>query len=175
MNNTTGVTAPAELLKAQKLANRLDTAFKLPFIPFRIGLDAIIGLIPGLGDAGAHVSQIMDAGWSSFMLSHWCRETGFYSVSKVIKKMTSEPARVVGLDDRGLIKEGMRADINVFDIDEVAELQPELVNDFPGGAPRFIQKAKGFKATIVNGEVSLMDGELTGTRAGKVLRSAASA
>ncbi|MCP3862067.1 MULTISPECIES: DUF4112 domain-containing protein [Marisediminitalea] len=51
MNNTTGVTAPAELLKAQKLANRLDTAFKLPFIPFRIGLDAIIGLIPGLGDA----------------------------------------------------------------------------------------------------------------------------
>ena len=51
MNNTTGVAAPAELLKAQKLANRLDTAFKLPFIPFRIGLDAIIGLIPGLGDA----------------------------------------------------------------------------------------------------------------------------
>ncbi len=51
MNNTTGVTAPTELLKAQKLANRLDTAFKLPFIPFRIGLDAIIGLIPGLGDA----------------------------------------------------------------------------------------------------------------------------
>ncbi len=51
MNNTTGVTAPAELLKAQKLANRLDTVFKLPFIPFRIGLDAIIGLIPGLGDA----------------------------------------------------------------------------------------------------------------------------
>ncbi len=51
MNNTSGVTAPTELLKAQKLANRLDTAFKLPFIPFRIGLDAIIGLIPGLGDA----------------------------------------------------------------------------------------------------------------------------
>lgn len=51
MNNKTGVTAPTELLKAQKLANRLDTAFKLPFIPFRIGLDAIIGLIPGLGDA----------------------------------------------------------------------------------------------------------------------------
>lgn len=51
MNSTSGVTAPTELLKAQKLANRLDTAFKLPFIPFRIGLDAIIGLIPGLGDA----------------------------------------------------------------------------------------------------------------------------
>ena len=132
-------------------------------------------LIPGLGDAGAHVSQIMDAGWSSFMLSHWCRETGFYSVGKVIKKMTSEPARVVGLDDRGLIKEGMRADINVFDLEEVAELQPELVNDFPGGAPRFIQKAKGFKATIVNGELSLLDGELTGDRSGQVLRSAGSA
>lgn len=58
----------------------------------------------------------------------------------------------------------------MIDLDEVAELQPELVHDFPGGAPRYIQRAKGFKATIVNGEVSLLDGELTGTRAGKVLR-----
>lgn len=58
MNNTTGVTAPAELLKAQKLANRLDTAFKLPFIPFRIGLDAIIGLIPGLGDAAMLIAAL---------------------------------------------------------------------------------------------------------------------
>ncbi|MDA1076096.1 MAG: amidohydrolase family protein [Proteobacteria bacterium] len=125
---------------------------------------------PGLGDAGAHVSQIMDAGWSSFMLSYWHRDRGFYSLSQVIQKMTSGPARVVGLHDRGLLKTGMRADVNVFDINEVAELQPELVKDFPGGAPRYIQKARGFKATIVNGQLSLRDGELTGTRAGKVLR-----
>lgn len=127
-------------------------------------------IFPGLGDAGAHVSQIMDAGWSTFMLSYWHRETSYYSMGQVIQKMTSGPARVVGLEDRGLIKEGMRADINVFNADTVSEQQPELVHDFPGGAPRYIQRANGYKATIVNGQISLLDGELTGTRAGQVLR-----
>ncbi len=127
-------------------------------------------LYPGLGDAGAHVSQIMDAGWSSFMLSYWHRQRGFYSLPEVIERMTSGPARVVGLADRGTLAEGMRADVNVIDLDAVAELQPELVHDFPGGAPRYIQKSRGFSATIVNGQISVRDGELTGTRAGMVLR-----
>lgn len=127
-------------------------------------------IYPGLGDAGAHVSQIMDAGWSSFILSYWMRETGEFTLEEAIQKMTSGPARVVGLRDRGTIREGMKADINVFDPDSVAELQPVLVNDFPGGAPRYIQRARGFKATIVNGEISLLDDELTDKRAGKVLR-----
>ncbi len=130
-------------------------------------------IFPGLGDAGAHVSQIMDAGWSSFMLSHWYRESKYYTLPQVIQKMTSGPARVVGLTDRGVLKQGMRADINVIDIDTVSELQPELVNDFPGGAPRFIQRSRGFKATIVNGQMSVRDGEMTGTRAGQVLRHTA--
>lgn len=130
-------------------------------------------IYPGLGDAGAHVSQIMDAGWSSFVLSHWYRETGYFTISEAIQKMTSGPARVLGLEDRGVLKVGMRADINVFDADKVAELQPELVHDFPHGAPRYIQKATGFKTTIVNGQVSLVDGELMGVRAGVVLRHSA--
>ena len=134
------------------------------------GLFKSKNLYPGLGDAGAHVSQIMDAGWSSFMLSYWWRKTGYYTMGEVIERMTSGPAKVIGLDDRGLIREGMRADVNVFDADKVAELQPELVHDFPGGAPRYIQKSTGFDATIVNGVVSVREGELTGVRAGKVLR-----
>lgn len=130
-------------------------------------------LYPGLGDAGAHVSQIMDAGWSSFMLSYWHRERGAYSLGQVIERMTSGPARVVGLTDRGVLAEGMRADVNVIDLDAVAELQPELVHDFPGGAPRYIQRARGFAVTIVNGQLSVVDGELTGARAGMVLRHSA--
>ncbi|MCH7742847.1 MAG: amidohydrolase family protein [Proteobacteria bacterium] len=130
-------------------------------------------IYPGLGDAGAHVSQIMDAGWSSFVLSYWHRESGFFTLGQAIQKMTSGPAKVIGLTDRGFLKEGMRADVNVFDADKVAELQPELVHDFPGGAPRYIQKSTGFKMTIVNGQISLVDGELTGTRAGMVLRHSA--
>ena len=125
---------------------------------------------PSLGDAGAHVSQIMDAGWPSFVLSYWVRETGLYSMAEAIRRLSSGPARVIGLKDRGTLKPGMRADVNVFDSDQVAERQPELVNDFPGGAPRFIQRSGGYKATIVNGRVNLRDGKHTGVHAGRVLR-----
>jgi N-acyl-D-aspartate/D-glutamate deacylase len=84
--------------------------------------------------------------------------------------MTADPAAVIGLKDRGILKAGMKADINVFNPEEVTELQPLLVNDFPDKAPRYIQKSKGFKATIVNGSVNVLDGEPTGARAGQVLR-----
>ncbi len=129
-------------------------------------------IFPSLGDAGAHVSQIMDAGWTSFILSYWVREAGLYSIGEAVRRMTSGPARVIGLTDRGVLRPGMRADVNVLDPDTVAERQPELVHDFPGGAPRYIQKAIGYKATLVNGEVTVADGEHTGARAGAVLRHA---
>jgi len=146
---------------------------------FNPNLDALAHMFrsphcfPSLGDAGAHVTQVMDAGWATFILSHWVRETGFFSMSEAIKRMTLMPARVMGLKDRGTLAVGMRADINVFDAGKVAELQPELVSDFPGGASRFIQKSTGYKATLVNGAVNVLDGELTGTRAGRVLRHGA--
>ena len=127
-------------------------------------------LIPGLGDVGAHVSQIMDGGWASFILSHYVREKGVFTLPQAIKRMTADPAAVIGLKDRGILKAGMKADINVFNPEEVNELQPVLVNDFPGDAPRYIQKSRGFKATIVNGQVNVLDGEPTGARAGQVLR-----
>ena len=127
-------------------------------------------LIPGLGDVGAHVSQIMDGGWASFILSHYVREKGVFTLPQAIKRMTADPAAVIGLKDRGILKAGMKADINVFNPEAVNELQPVLVNDFPGDAPRYIQKSRGFKATIVNGQVNVLDGEPTGARAGQVLR-----
>ena len=129
-------------------------------------------IFPSLGDAGAHVSQIMDAGWPSFTLSYWIREAGLYSLAEGVRRLTSGPARVLGLRDRGTLTAGMRADVNVLDPARVAERQPELVHDFPGGAPRYIQKSLGYKTTIVNGAVTLVDGEHTGARAGKVLRHA---
>ena len=129
-------------------------------------------IFPSLGDAGAHVSQIMDAGWTSFILSYWVREAGLYTIGEAVRRMTSGPARVIGLKDRGVLRPGLRADVNVLDPDTVAERQPELVHDFPGGAPRYIQKAVGYRATLVNGEVTVADGEHTGARAGRVLRHA---
>jgi len=145
---------------------------------FNLNLDALGELFqsehafPSLGDAGAHVSQIMDAGWASFVLSHWVREAGLYSMGEGIRRLTSAPARVIGLSDRGRLEPGLRADVNVFDPERVAERHPEIVHDFPGGAPRFIQRSLGYKATLVNGEVSVLEGEHTGARAGSVLRHA---
>ncbi len=128
---------------------------------------------PSLGDAGAHVSQVMDAGWATFMLSYWVRQRGFFTLPEAIERMTSRPARVLGLRDRGRLAVGQRADVNVFDAARVAERQPEIVHDLPGGARRFTQRAIGYKATIVNGQINVLDDEHTGVRAGRVLRHAA--
>ena len=128
-------------------------------------------ILPGIGDAGAHVSQIMDSGWTSFLLSHWVREQGLFTIQEAVRRMTSGSARVLGFNDRGTLAEGMKADINVIDLDRVAERQPKLVHDFPGGAPRLIQKAVGYKATVCNGAVILVDDEHTGQRSGQVLRN----
>ena len=128
-------------------------------------------VLPGIGDAGAHVSQIMDSGWTSFMLAHWHRDQGAFSLAEAVRKLTSAQGRVLGLHDRGALQVGKRADVNVIDVGAVAERQPELVHDFPGGAPRLIQKARGYRATVCNGEVILRDDEHTGARAGRVLRN----
>ncbi len=146
---------------------------------FNVDLEALEQLIttewamPGLGDAGAHVSQMIDSGWSTFILSHWHRDTGVYSVQEAVRRMTSVPAGVLGLEDRGVLAAGKRADINVFDIDAVEERMPTLVHDFPFGAPRFIQRAAGYHATVCNGQVVLRNDELTGVCAGQVLRNGA--
>ena len=127
-------------------------------------------IVPGVGDAGAHVSMIMDAGWTSFLLSYWHRDRGEFSLEQAVHYLTAKQARVIGLKDRGSLEVGKQADINLIDIGRLAEHQPTRVNDFPGGAPRFIQRATGYLATIVNGQVILENDELTGSTGGRVLR-----
>ena len=144
---------------------------------FNINLDSLEELIttewamPGLGDAGAHVSQMIDSGWSTFILSHWHRDSGVYSLEEAVRRISAVPAGVLGLEDRGVLAVGKRADVNVFDISKLEERMPEIVNDFPFGAPRFIQRAAGYKATLCNGDFVLRDDELTGAQPGRVLRS----
>ncbi len=143
---------------------------------FNRNIDALARLIgedyclPGLGDAGAHVSQIMDSGWATFVLSHWHRDTGFYPLEEAVRRITSAPARIIGLNDRGTLQRGSKADINVIDLARLGERMPEIVNDFPGGAPRFIQRGAGYRATLCNGQMILRDDELTGQRSGVVVR-----
>ncbi|MCY4656143.1 MAG: amidohydrolase family protein [Gammaproteobacteria bacterium] len=170
---------PVEIWIDKALESNGETFFHMRF--FNTDLEALQPflkkdwVLPGIGDAGAHVSQIMDSGWTSFMLCHWVRNNSLFSVEEAVKKLTSDQARIIGFDDRGTLAVGKRADVNVVDMDEVRERQPQLVYDFPDSAPRLIQKAKGYKATLVNGEVMLLDDEHTGVRAGRVLRNPNSA
>ena len=140
----------------------------LSVLPNYMGADWVV---PGVGDAGAHVSMIMDAGWTSFFISHWHRDTGTYSIEETIHMLTAKQNRVLGLPDRGALVVGNKADINVLDIDRVEERQPRRVEDFPGNAPRLIQRGVGYRQTFVNGEVILENDELTGTRSGVMLRN----
>ena len=94
-----------------------------------------------------------------------------YTLPEAVRRISGEPARVLGLADRGTLAPGNRADLNVIDIDRVEERQPYIANDFPGGAPRFLQRAVGYKATVCNGRVTLRDDEHTGIFSGQVLRN----
>jgi N-acyl-D-aspartate/D-glutamate deacylase len=121
-------------------------------------------------DSGAHVSQIFDSSIYSHLLAYWVREREALTVEEAVQMMTSKPADMWRLRDRGRLAPGYAADITVFDPDTVAPLMPYVVADLPGGAKRIEQRADGFAATIVNGEVLTRDGEPTEARPGRLLR-----
>ena len=125
----------------------------------------------GLADAGAHSKQIMDASQPTFFLTHWIREKGMFSLEEGIRRMTSDTADLFGIQNRGRLRQGSFAAINVIDFDGMSLEYPEIVNDFPGGAGRFIQRSTGYSKTIVNGEVFMQDGEHSGVLNGKMLRN----
>jgi N-acyl-D-amino-acid deacylase len=121
-------------------------------------------------DSGAHVSQIMDSSLQTHLLSHWVREKQAFTLEEAVKMITCDTATQFGFHDRGLIREGMAADIVVFDADTVGARMPEVVTDLPAGAKRLLQKCDGMAATIVNGQVLLRDNEPTGNLPGRLLR-----
>lgn len=130
-------------------------------------LDAVC---PGLGDAGAHAGQICDADAATHYLAYWVRERKAADLEKAVHQLTQKPASVLGLVDRGTLKVGAFADINVFDPKTVAPAYPEYRTDFPNGAGRLLIRSHGYAATIVNGEVVTEQGAHTGSRPGRVLR-----
>jgi N-acyl-D-amino-acid deacylase len=127
--------------------------------------------IMGLADAGAHATQIMDASQPTFFLSHWVRDRDTISLEDGVRRLTSDTASFVGYRDRGVLREGAVADVNVIDLEGMWLPIPEIVEDFPGGAPRFVQRARGIDHTVVNGVPFLDHGEHTGALAGRLLRS----
>jgi N-acyl-D-amino-acid deacylase len=121
-------------------------------------------------DSGAHVSQIMDSSIHTHLLGYWVRDRQAITLEEAVRMVTSVPASAWEIKDRGLLREGFAADINVFDPDTIAPELPQLVNDLPGGGRRLVQKANGFVATIVNGQLVFDRGEHTGALPGRLLR-----
>jgi len=121
-------------------------------------------------DSGAHVSQLMDASLQTHLLAHWVRAKQALTLEEAVRMLTFDTATMWGFSDRGLVREGMAADLVVFDPDTIAAEMPEVVNDLPAGARRLIQRCRGIAATVVNGEILLRDGKHTGALPGKLLR-----
>jgi N-acyl-D-amino-acid deacylase len=121
-------------------------------------------------DSGAHVSQLMDASLQTHLLSHWVRAKQALTLEQAVRMLTFDTATQWGFTDRGLLREGFVADLNVFDPDTVGAEMPEVVSDLPAGARRLVQRARGFSATVVNGEILLRDGKHTGALPGRLLR-----
>ncbi|GAA3204819.1 N-acyl-D-amino-acid deacylase family protein [Actinocorallia longicatena] len=138
-------------------------------------LDAVAAMITnpdvvlGVADAGAHVALTMDAGNSTFLLRHWVRERGLLDVGTAVRKLTADAADLWGITGRGVVAPGYHADLNVLDLDGLYLHTPEMVADFPLGAHRFTQRARGYDYTLVNGAVLVDHDELTDERAGRLV------
>ena len=129
-------------------------------------------VVLGLGDGGAHYGMICDASFPTFVLAHWTRDraTGRMSVADAVRELTSVPARVAGLNDRGRIAVGYKADLNVIDYAALKLHRPVIAHDLPAGGRRLNQTADGYVATIVSGQTIAENGVATDARPGKLVR-----
>lgn len=131
-------------------------------------------ILPGLSDGGAHVGTICDGSFPTTLLQHWVRdrERGRLPLQDVVRNQARRTAEAVGLYDRGLLKPGYRADVNVIDMDRLHLYRPEVHHDLPAGGRRLLQRADGYRHTIVAGQETYRDGEPTGALPGRLVRGA---
>ncbi|MFO1115456.1 MAG: amidohydrolase family protein [Beijerinckiaceae bacterium] len=131
--------------------------------------------VPSLSDGGAHVGMICDGSFPTYNLVHWTRDRkrgARIALERMVAMQTADTAALVGLSDRGTIRAGLRADLNVIDYDRLSLARPVVAHDLPAGGRRLMQKANGYVATIVAGAVTYRDGEPTGALPGRLLRGA---
>ncbi|HXW38559.1 MAG TPA: amidohydrolase family protein, partial [Acidimicrobiales bacterium] len=154
----------------------------VPFLNYAEGnLDSVRAMLEddhsvvGLGDGGAHVGTISDGSFPTTMLTHWVRDRTRgerLDLASVVAKQTSGTARMIGLHDRGLLREGMKADVNVIDLDNLLLHRPTMAFDLPAGGKRLLQRADGYLHTIVSGREVYAGGEHTGELPGRLVRGA---
>jgi N-acyl-D-aspartate/D-glutamate deacylase len=177
--------APEDVALDQMLANDGRGMLYLPFLNYAYGnLDPAYEMlqspyvVPGLSDGGAHVGMICDGSFPTTNLVHWTRDRTRgpkIPLQEMVKAQCRDTAETVGLYDRGLVAPGYRADLNVIDYGRLKLKAPQVAHDLPSGGRRLIQRAEGYVATIVGGEVTYRDGEPTGALPGRLLRGAQAA
>ncbi|OFW98593.1 MAG: amidohydrolase [Alphaproteobacteria bacterium RIFCSPHIGHO2_12_FULL_63_12] len=126
----------------------------------------------GLSDGGAHVGTICDASFPAYLLSYWTRDRAEHRIplSRAVQMLTADGADYMGLKDRGRLKVGLKADINVIDYDRLTLKAPHMVKDLPAGGQRLLQDAKGFRATLVSGRQVVQNDQVTDERPGRLVR-----
>ena len=128
-------------------------------------------ILMALGDGGAHVDMLCDAGYPTYLLGTWVREKQAITLEEGVRKLTSDPADLFGLRDRGRLAKGQPADVTIFDADNIgSKNHGERRYDLPGGAKRIVMPSRGVEYTVVNGAVTWEQGRLNEAKAGKVLR-----
>jgi N-acyl-D-amino-acid deacylase len=164
---------PVEVMLDLSLAND-DQVYIQPIV--NESPDDVLGILQHprtlatFSDSGAHVCQEMGSSLQTHLLSYWVRKRGAFTLEQAVKKLTHDNAVAWELDDRGLVREGYRADLVLFEENGIRPSMPTVEKDLPGGARRLVQKAEGIKATVVNGAVAFEDGEATGAYFGHVLK-----
>ncbi len=175
---------PYELAYEAMIGNDGRDFMLLPFANYAaFNLDATGEMLAapntlmGLGDGGAHVGMISDGSFPTYLLSHWGRDraNGRLRVEDLVSRQTRGNARAMGLFDRGVIAPGMKADLNVIDFAKLGVRRPEMAYDLPAGGKRLLQRADGYRCTMVSGIVTYRDGEATGALPGTLVRGAQAA
>ncbi|MEX2481715.1 MAG: amidohydrolase family protein [Gammaproteobacteria bacterium] len=165
---------PVEAMIDLALERDFDCFFRQPLA--NEDQDAVLAMmkhsrsVVTFSDSGAHVAQIMDSSLQTHLLSHWVRDKQAFTLEQAVRLITHDTAVAWGLYDRGMVREGLNADLVVFDPATIDQNMPELVNDLPAGAQRLKQTSRGIHYTIVNGQVLLEGSRATGATPGRLVR-----
>jgi N-acyl-D-amino-acid deacylase len=169
----------ADVMLDLAVAERLETEFQLQTRPPEQDVDLAEFVktghaLPSQSDAGAHLNtNPCTAGESSYVLGQWVRDRQLLSLEDAIRRFTFQPARIMGLHDRGLVRQGLAADLMIFDLARIGVREDEMTHDGPNGSPRRVQGANGVDYVVVGGQVVLDHGRHTGALPGRVLRARA--
>jgi N-acyl-D-amino-acid deacylase len=167
---------PVDALLDMTLADDLNIEFTMASYNNRADRMAELlndpSILIGLGDGGAHVDMLCDSGYPTYLLGTWVRERGVLSLEHAVQRLTSDPADLFGIRDRGRLLEGMAADVTIFDPASIgSKNRGERRFDLPGGGKRMVMPSKGVEYTFVNGEATYADGQIVGAGAGQLLKS----